>query len=63
MGARSFLWWGPEQLAVIPVNVWNNENWAGAVVLKVDGTTIEEVGRIDHIDEATIAAHGCDVLT
>ena len=49
---RSFLWWGPEQLAVIPVNVWNNgENWAGAVVLKVDGTTIEEVGRIDHIDE------------
>ena len=44
---------------MIPVNVWNNgENWAGAVVLKVDGTTIEEVGRIDHIDEDDDRAHG-----
>jgi len=62
---RSFLWWGPEQLAVIPVNVWNNgENWAGAVVLKVDGTTIEEVGRIDHIDEDDDRGRTeCDVLT
>ena len=62
---RSFLWWGPEQLAVIPVNVWNNgENWAGAVMLKVDGTTIEEVGRIDHIDEDDDRGRTeCDVLT
>ncbi|MEO0492300.1 MAG: beta-propeller domain-containing protein [Actinomycetota bacterium] len=62
---RSFLWWAPEQLAVVPVNVWNNgENWAGAVVLKVDGTTIEEVGRIDHIDEDDDRGRTeCDVLT
>jgi hypothetical protein len=62
---RSFLWWGPEQLAVIPVNVWNNgENWAGAVVLEANGTTIEEVGRIDHIDERSDRGRtACDVLT
>ncbi|MEM8706240.1 MAG: beta-propeller domain-containing protein, partial [Actinomycetota bacterium] len=60
---RSFLWWAPEQLAVIPVNVWQ-EGWSGAIVLKVDGTTIEEVGRIDHIDEATGRGEtDCDVIT
>jgi Beta propeller domain len=46
---RSFLWWEPLQLAVIPVQVWN-ENWAGAVVLRVADGQITEVGRIDHID-------------
>ncbi len=62
---RSFLWWEPEQMAVVPVNVWENgENWAGAVVLKVDGSEITEVGRIDHIDEGEeIGVTECDVLT
>ncbi len=49
---RSFLWWGPEQLAVIPVTVWDQgQHWSGAVVLQVDGSEIREVGRIDHKDE------------
>ena len=62
---RSFLWWAPESIAVVPVNVWENgENWAGAVVLKVEGTTIEEIGRIDHIDETDErGATECDVVT
>ena len=62
---RSFLWWAPEQIAVIPVNVWENgENWAGAVVLQVDGNTITEIGRIDHIDETDQrGATECDTLT
>ncbi len=55
---RSFLWWAPENLAVIPVQVYR-ENWAGAVVLKVtgigdeadgSGPSLVEVGRIDHVD-------------
>ena len=46
---RSFLWWGAEQLAVIPVEVWS-EGWTGAVVLRVADDTITEVGRIDHLD-------------
>ena len=43
---RAFLWWAPEELAVIPVTVWNE--WSGAVVLRVTDGTITEVGRIDH---------------
>ncbi|RMH71213.1 MAG: hypothetical protein D6683_14725, partial [Actinomyces sp.] len=46
---RSFLWWAPERLAVIPVQVYS-ENWAGAVVLKVTDNALTEVGRIDHVD-------------
>ena len=62
---RSFLWWAPESLAVVPVNVWEDgENWAGAVVLKVEGTTIEEVGRIDHLDGTGRQGETeCDVVT
>ncbi len=47
---RSFLWWEPQRLAVIPVQVWS-DNWAGAVVLRVDDNGISEVGRIDHRDD------------
>ncbi|MEM9467388.1 MAG: beta-propeller domain-containing protein [Actinomycetota bacterium] len=62
---RSFLWWAPEQIAVVPVNVWENgQNWAGAVVLQVEGSTITEIGRIDHLDEgAERGSTECDVLT
>lgn len=60
---RSFLWWEAEQLAVVPVQIWS-ERWAGAVVLKVDGSTIREVGRIDHIDEKDEpGSTECDRLT
>ena len=43
---RAFLWWAPEEMAVIPVTVWNE--WSGAVVLRVTDGTITEVGRVDH---------------
>ena len=43
---RAFLWWAPDELAVIPVTVWNE--WSGAVVLRVTDGTITEVGRVDH---------------
>ena len=43
---RAFLWWAAEELAVIPVTVWNE--WSGAVVLRVTDGTITEVGRVDH---------------
>ncbi|MCY4424186.1 MAG: beta-propeller domain-containing protein [Acidimicrobiaceae bacterium] len=46
---RAFLWWAPENLAVIPVTVWND--WSGAVVLRVADGTITEVGRVDHVIE------------
>ncbi len=60
---RSFLWWEAEQIAVVPVQIWS-EGWAGAVVLKVEGTEIREVGRIDHLeDSATPGSSECDRLT
>jgi len=46
---RAFLWWAPEELAVIPVTVWNE--WSGAVVLRVADGTITEAGRVDHVIE------------
>ena len=46
---RAFLWWAPENLAVIPVTVW--DDWSGAVVLRVADGTITEVGRVDHVVE------------
>ena len=60
---RSFLWWGPENLAVVPVSVWQ-DNWSGAVVLKVENDTITEVGRIDHdVDDGLQqGATDCEVL-
>ena len=74
---RSFLWWAPEQLAVIPLQVWATEldgsgdqaieefgNWAGAVLLRVDGSDISEVGRFDHdtSDEAEIGSTDCEAV-
>ncbi len=43
---RAFLWWEPEELAVIPVTVRNE--WSGAVVMRVADGTVTEVGRVDH---------------
>ena len=62
---HAFLWWAPENLAVVPMELWDNgQHWAGAVVLRVDNGEITEVGRIDHIDENTDArgTTECDVV-
>ena len=49
---RAFLWWAPDNLAVIPVSVHGGSNsWAGAVALRVTDDKITEIGRIDHEDE------------
>ncbi|MYA15234.1 MAG: hypothetical protein F4Z26_10985 [Acidimicrobiaceae bacterium] len=59
---RAFLWWAPENLAVIPVTVWND--WSGAVVLRVDDGTITEVGRVDHeVEGEEPGRTGCRRLT
>ena len=59
---RAFLWWAPEELAVLPVTVWNE--WSGAVVLRVTGGTITEVGRVDHeVEGAEPGRTDCRRLT
>ena len=44
---RAFLWWAPEQLAVIPVTV--DDEWSGAVVLHIADGAVREAGRIVHL--------------
>ena len=44
---RAFLWWAPEQLAVIPVTV--DYGWSGAVVLHIADGVLTEAGRILHL--------------
>ena len=62
---RAFLWWAPENLAVVPIQTWDNgEQWAGVVVLEVKDGAITEVGRIDHSDPtATTGQTDCSVVT
>jgi|GEM_PF-214358 len=48
---RAFLWWAPENLAVFPVNSWQ-DNFSGAIAFRVDRATgITELGRISHPSE------------
>ncbi|HIG25840.1 MAG TPA: hypothetical protein EYG34_05465 [Acidimicrobiia bacterium] len=47
---RAFLWWGPENLALLPFNDWST-SYSGAAALHIVDGTITEVGRIDHDDE------------
>ena len=62
---HAFLWWAPENLAVVPINTWDRgAQWAGVVLLRVENGTITEVGRIDHVDEAVQSGQtDCRVVT
>jgi uncharacterized secreted protein with C-terminal beta-propeller domain len=57
----AFLYWAPEQVAVLPLQSWQDQ-FFGAVVLKTDDG-VREVGRITHsIDDSEVATD-CRVLT
>ena len=45
---HAFLYWGPEKLAVIPVQIYNEDGsgFAGAIGFHVDRSAIAEAGRI-----------------
>ncbi len=62
---KAFLWWAPENLAVLPVSNWQEQFW-GAIAFRVDldAGTIEEAGRISHEpDRATpVGTTDCTVL-
>jgi uncharacterized secreted protein with C-terminal beta-propeller domain len=53
----AFLYWAPEQLAVMPLQQWSN-NFVGAVVLKTDDG-VREVGRITHEPDETTGTSDC----
>ena len=47
---HAFLYWGPEQLAVLPVAIYDGSSdpFNGAIGFRVGKAKIEEVGRIEH---------------
>ena len=51
---RAFLWWAPERLAILPVQAFEYtdsglSNWfVGAAGFTVDGTSVEDAGRVTH---------------
>ena len=52
---RAFLWWAPEDLAVIPLRVWEaDREWSGAVALRVAEGAITEARRIEHTPGAAL---------
>ena len=55
---RAFLWWAPENLAVIPVTTHTDTgaSWSGAVVLRVSDSSIVEVGRISNDEDAVTSS-------
>jgi Beta propeller domain len=47
---HAFLWWAPSRLAVLPLESWGRERFAGAVGLKVERAAgIAEAGRASHV--------------
>ena len=45
---RAFLYWAPENLAVLPINQYGPDPFIGAIALRVTEAGISEVARIDH---------------
>ncbi|CAN5860050.1 hypothetical protein BH24ACT3_BH24ACT3_11840 [soil metagenome] len=47
---RSFLWWAPEGLAVVPVESYGIEDTGGARVLRVEGDTLVDAATVRPTD-------------
>lgn len=58
---HGFLWWAPERIAVIPMTAW--QGFSGAVVLRVENGSIQELGRIEHADDPASDTTDCRHLT
>lgn len=49
---RAFLWWGPRNLAVLPLTSWQ-DGFSGAIALEITADGITERARFDHAVETT----------
>ena len=57
---RAFLWWEPARMAVFGISSWTDQT---AVALRVERSSITEIGRIDHIDpNVAVGATDCRKL-
>jgi hypothetical protein len=55
---HAFLWWAPSQLAVLPVQAYNEKPFVGAVGFRVGRGGIDETGRATHPGEASPGGAG-----
>jgi hypothetical protein len=62
---RAFLWWAPENLAILPISNWQEQFW-GAIAFRIDtdAGTITEAGRLSHepAETVNVGDTSCDVL-
>jgi uncharacterized secreted protein with C-terminal beta-propeller domain len=45
---HAFLYWAPRRLAVLPVQSWDGEPFAGAIAFRVGRDGVAELGRVTH---------------
>ncbi len=62
---KAFLWWAPENLAVLPISNWQEQFW-GAIAFRIDldAGTISEAGRLSHEPDTSnaVGTTDCNVL-
>ncbi len=55
---KAFLYWAPEEMVVIPLSQYRNQDFVGAVALRVNRNGISELGRLSHQKETSLLP-GC----
>lgn len=63
----AFLWWAPEEIAVLPLQRWSwdertgkADGFSGAVVVRVSPTQVKQVGEIRHPSASGVDCEGCE---
>jgi len=67
---HAFLWWAPEEIAVLPLQRWSwderkghNDNFSGAVVVTATPNRVKKVGEIRHPNMNESECEGCEEWT
>jgi len=67
---HAFLWWAPEEIAVLPLQRWSwdersgkGDNFSGAVVLTATPQRVKQVGEIRHPNVNNSDCEGCEEWT
>ncbi len=67
---HAFLWWAPEEIAVLPLQRWSwdersgkGDNFSGAVVLRATPQRVKQLGEIRHPNAGDSECEGCESWT
>jgi uncharacterized secreted protein with C-terminal beta-propeller domain len=67
---HAFLWWAPNEIAVLPLQRWSwderkgqNDNFSGAVVVSVSPNRVKSLGEITHPNINESGCEGCESWT